>query len=106
MHVKYDGQHKMIDNHIDSGTKFYMTVILDRCEYRMEPVTRGSTLFLTFNLKWDSFKTEMPRGMAEFLMSMKEVGQVFQSWTPETDVNLNSAKGTKKFIWEMQNLAF
>ena len=106
MHVKYDGQHKMIDNHIDSGTKLYMTVILDRCEFRMEPVTRGFSLVLTFYLKWDSFKTEMPKGMAEFLMSMKEVGQVFQSWTPETDVNLNSAKGTKKFIWEMQNLAF
>ena len=73
LHVKYHGKRKIIDNHFDSNVKFYMTVILDRCEHRMEPVTRGSSLILVYNLKWESSKNEMPRDLPAFLFALKEV---------------------------------
>ena len=95
LHVKYHGKRKVIDNHFDSDTKFYMTVILDQCEHRMEPVTRGSSLILVYNLKWESSKNEMPRDLPAFLFALKEVEQIFRPWAPppvptDTQVDKNS----------------
>lgn len=84
LHVKYHGERKRIDNHVESNIKFYSTVILDRCEYWMEPLTRGSNLILVYNLKWKSTNknNEMPHDVPAFLFAMKEMKEIFSDWVP------------------------
>ena len=90
LHVKYDDKRRMFDHHVDSCTKFYMTVILDRSEHQMEPITRGASLHFVINLKLKSFSYDMPRDLPAFLFPLKYAWNVFQSWIPCPIVPLES----------------
>ena len=85
LRVQNDDQRKVIDNHIDSDSTLYMTVILDRCHHRMEPLTRGSSLVFEFHLKWrNSHLNWIPQlHLAAFLSAFEEARKVLSYWNPD-----------------------